>query len=936
MRNIESDIKAIKEAIVWSEGMPEADRPSLKKLNNTRRELKKIKYALDERPSVAAFGESQMGKSYLVSALMSTADRLFCVTSNGKEYNFISEINPSLPNSTIEATGVITRFSAKNDIGVSDGYLRAQLLTKSDIILILCEAFYNQIDYSSNNVKESSEINDILLSTVVASEKVANVVFSKDDIQDIEDYLRKTPSISKKCDSILKSDFFKFLLKNINNLENSQTMSLLKLLWCKNPELSKMFDDIFNVYKELEFSTDINIDFEAVVRKKGSLLDVARLDEMYGAPETAGQDYEGKAVVKLHSGCEKEVEKSFLSALISEITFDLPNELTKDRPFLNYMDILDFPGARRPEQIKEEKLREGKNSSTVLRRGKVTYLFNKYSASKRISALMLCHNNNQSAESTMGALINEWVNNNIGDTKEKRLSYVNHTKLPVLFIIGTWFNKDLELGDAKPGDDLEERWKRRFNSVLEKEVLKAMGDHSHWFNEWTDGTPFKNIFMLRDYKYSKMIFSGYDAECHEPEKEFIISKQYPDFMEDLKSSFINNDFVKCHFTDALSAWNESAMPQKDGTSRILEALSLIAPNVAKAREERFEDETSRLMEETYKLLEDCYHPENSDEQTQLAKKTIRRINIKIDQEKIKDSNFFSQLLDSMMIDEATVYQHVYKMIMAGEGIGTSSPMNPIEVSIYSSAGLSCDSTREDNVKKLCDYLGAMDEDECRSILDEEYNVSLDKILAGGQMRESKGEKIVNEMGKFWMDEYLKERLTQEYISTFSEIGSILNNLSTIYSQTNLCDKLIRKIDSYIKSIKEDERRIKIIANYLRVSFNKFIIDYGYNELPSTSIEELRAQNEKLRLGIDFSAIVETEDRRDEKKILSNMGRLEKIITSQEKTNEDNEVMMLFPLYKNTKKWEQKMRVGMFFTSHIPTYDIAANTRLKEILDEIKN
>ena len=69
---------ALQQAFAWSRHVPEAEALSYKeKLVDIRRGLKKIQYALAEQCSAAAFGESQMGKSYLVSALLSTPDRPF-------------------------------------------------------------------------------------------------------------------------------------------------------------------------------------------------------------------------------------------------------------------------------------------------------------------------------------------------------------------------------------------------------------------------------------------------------------------------------------------------------------------------------------------------------------------------------------------------------------------------------------------------------------------------------------------------------------------------------------------------------------------------------------------------------------------------------------------------------------------------------------------
>ena len=184
--DIVNRIDTIQQSLRWKGNVPITEQLTFQeRLINLRREYKKIKFALDERPSVAAFGESQMGKSYLVSAMLSSPNVPFRVTDGTMSYHFIDEINPSSPNSTIEATGVITRFTTLQR-PVPKAFLRAQLLSVADLILVLCEAYYNQVDYSHSTIVGSEEINSIIEQYAVNSTK-GNCVLTEDDILDIRE-----------------------------------------------------------------------------------------------------------------------------------------------------------------------------------------------------------------------------------------------------------------------------------------------------------------------------------------------------------------------------------------------------------------------------------------------------------------------------------------------------------------------------------------------------------------------------------------------------------------------------------------------------------------------------------------------------------------------------------------------------------------------------
>lgn len=931
---IDKQLKTIEQSLEWEQHVPESERLNYRqKLINIRRELKKIKYAVEERPSTAAFGESQMGKSYLVSAMLSSPDKPFCVTNGSVSYNFIDAINPSSPNSTIEATGVITRFTTNNEKGsLPDGYLKAQLLSVSDIVLMLCEAYYNQIDYSHENILDSEVINKTLYNMVLGTTIDTSRFMNEDDVLDIREYLQIS-SIQKKCHHILNSDIFNYFLLNVDRLSNIQLISALKLLWNNNVDISRVFDDLIKVYSQLGFETVVYTKFDSVLKKHGTLLDVARLDEMYGAPEVIGNDYRPNTEVKLSSNdIPRTIPKSFFIALIAELCFSLPTELCDNREFLHQLDILDFPGARRPEQIKESKLNEGKNLSTVLRRGKVSYLFNKYSAAKRISTLLFCHNNNQSAESTMGTLLNEWVMRNIGENTIMRNSYIQQSKLSPLFIIGTWFNKELDFQNEVPGDKdrLNERWQRRFNVVLEKEVLKSVGDTEHWFNHWTSPTiPFQNIYMLRDFKYSKGIFEGYDPDEGTSENEPISITKYPNFLQDLRTSFISNDFVHAHFVNPGSAWNEAATVGQDGTRRIINGLSEIAPNVSTAREDKFMRDLNVLAKDLRMLLEQYYHPESSDEQLKQAKRQAGAACLQIDRLTGIDSYFFGRLIDTMMIKESEIYELVHQQILGAE---QALPMSNVESTIFMGAGLDTSASREENIKKLCDYLGMSDEDDCRKYLIDE-GVEMENLLSQCQMVAGRADKLVEIIEELWHEKFLQTRCVDTLKDKFNMINNVVSNLWSLYLMLNLREKFVARVNSYIQSL-DKEVCVGILADYLAMSFNAFVNSFGYEFLSDETKQNILKQNKELQLNLDEN-MLEHNRETEGVSLLADLYQQKERLSSGVFGTSERQLLMRFPQYNQMWRWQQRLRLGYIYACSLPDYDVKANDELKNILKNMK-
>lgn len=933
---IDKQLSVVEHAFGWTEHVPNSEQLEFKKkLINIRRELKKIRYAVSEPCSTAAFGESQMGKSYLVSAMLSTPSHPFAVTDGKNQYDFISEINPSMPNSTIEATGVITRFTTQAKDHVPSGFLKVQLLSIPDIILILCEAFYNQVDYVQEKVLPISEINDYLDNIVPEKPHSKKPLLDDDEVLDIKEYLSdKRTVLHKKCSNIIdhNSNFFNFLISNLTNLSETQLSDILQILWNRDKYIGQLWTDMISTYKMLSYESCVYARFDAVLKRKGTLLDVARLDEMYGEPEDQGSEYEPFTEVKTSAmGNSIKIKKSFFSSLIAELSFSLPIELVESHPFLKDLDILDFPGARRPEQIQQKKLGEGKNLSTVLRRGKVSYLFNKYSAAKRISTLLFCHNNSMSGESSMGGLLDKWVYGNVGEDPSKREDFVQKSSISPLFIIGTWFNKDLEYQDEIQGDmdRLNARWNRRFNVVLEKEVLKSLGDELHWFNNWTSTSKaFQNIYMLRDFKYSRTIYHGYDPSNGTSESgDPLRPSSYQMFFRDLKQSFLSNDFVKSHFSNPDEAWESAASCAKDGTIRIINSLNMIAPNVSTARNDKFNADIKKVSKEFKDLLELYYHPDTSDEQLKLAKKQAGSACLHLDRLLGRDTYAFGRLMDTMMVSESEIFELVHSQLLGEE---QPLPMSDEETRIFMSAGLDSTLSREENVERLCDYCGVDDEDECKEML---ADIDIDKLLSQNQMMAGKADKLVESVEAMWRDKVLMTRTIQCFEDTLPSISTMMASMWNLYSILNVRKAFVEKVREYMTNI-DKEVSVGIISDYLSMQFNRFTSSFGYDFFSVKDKEKLTSKNKELRLNIDESLL-------DEKKsvigisLLSDLYKQKELLSGNSFAGKDKQFLARFPQFKRVWRWEQQLRSAFIFASELPDYDVKANTQLKSIIDELK-
>ena len=381
----------INEALAWADKYGKESFPR-DEFKNYRRKLKRIAETLSENCSAAAYGESQVGKSYLMSSLLSTPSAPFVIRSGGKDYSFIYEINPSGGNNTKkESTGVVTRFTIRQGNAKMSEYVKITNLSVVDIILMLADSYYNDVKIDPDKVLMKDEINARLnkISETCRKDIVRRQnIITEDDIKDICDYLAEI--IGNPAANICKSNFCKIISSNISYIPADEWNNVFGLLWNNNEEINLLFNKLITEYGKIDYMTEVYVPFDAVLRSKGTILKIDWLDGIFGQADINPAEEQYTDIYDCDGNLVKQnFSKAYLSALTAELTFVLAPTIAEERPFLRKIDLLDFPGARSRRHYGEyDELK--KVLPTILRRGKVAYLFNKYSRSLKISAVLFC------------------------------------------------------------------------------------------------------------------------------------------------------------------------------------------------------------------------------------------------------------------------------------------------------------------------------------------------------------------------------------------------------------------------------------------------------------------------------------------------------------------------------------------------------------------
>ena len=389
MENIDVQINLLNQSIGWLETYHGNNISEINRLKNFRRKLKTIKFAIEERCSAAAYGESQAGKSYLMDSLLSQIGKPFSVDFGKEKPVFVDEINPSGgKNVKRESTGVITRFTTRCNNSMMTEYVKVRNFTIVDIILFLSDSYYKDIKIHPETALDLNDLNKEIEKTLneVVDKNYNQNYITDDDIYDISDYFKQI--VGSNAITIIQSEFALAVSRVISHIRLENWPRLFTLLWNKNKDITDLFTLLISELQKMSFQMDVYVPYQALLYKNGTLLDINWTDEILGDGEMA-RKYHCTTDVYDSTGMllAKDIRKASLCALAAELTFTLsPDSIDNERMrFLSNIDLLDFPGSCPREKIYERDIE--KEMSKLIRRGRVSYLFNKYSNAKRIGAI---------------------------------------------------------------------------------------------------------------------------------------------------------------------------------------------------------------------------------------------------------------------------------------------------------------------------------------------------------------------------------------------------------------------------------------------------------------------------------------------------------------------------------------------------------------------
>lgn len=929
IQDIDKHIDIINESIDWAKKFKKDSFP-FEQFKDCRRRLFKIRKALTGNCSAAAYGESQVGKSYLMSSLLSSPTQPFVIENEGHNYSFIDELNPSGGNNAkIESTGVITRFTIQRHDNSPKDLVRISTLSVVDIILLLTDSYYHDIKINPETVLPYDVINRELENiSALCLNQVQHNIITEDDIKDINDYIKDI--IGNSAAAIYQSNFCKMVSATIPYIPNSKWIDVFSLLWNKNPEINKLFITLIEAYQKLNFQQEVYVPFKAVLRKYGTLLKIEWLDTVCGIHNiNDGEEIYTDVYDKCGQPIVSGFSKGELSALTAELTFELPQNIASERKFLQSMDLLDFPGARSREKYKEKEI--ASVLPKMLRRGKVAYLFNKYSRSLQIGSVLFCHHNDQKSEPTIGEAINNWLEENIGYTPEERAKMLRNTNgIAPLFLVATKFNIDLErtkTDNANNGETLDKHW-NRFDTVL-PEIIKP----NKWLDEWmvsSNGTiePFQNIYPLRDFYWSGKngLFDGYsDGKKRSEETAVRIPVDFPDYWDRLKESFMQNRFVQLHFANPEATWNSVATLNHDGSKNIIKNLDSISGFLDNARKRKYIEELATLKKELLNTLQVFYEPEDiasKNKKVRLIAGDIRRA---LMQTVAKNPVAFGHILDSFMISSENLRNLAYDIVICH----TATPKDFGAINfIRAGAGIDISDERQANINKLLAHYMLETENELNCYL-KEQGFDIDDVVSKKIATLSRIEDVITQhIITAWIEHL--HNTSQKLTNILPHAEEVVFMLVNLFEKLDVRKDISAQISRYVGLFNKNEQP-NAIGDYAALTLNNFVCSVGREYMQDQTIDELKTKANACQIPIDFSpsgwnntkktqSLIDTLKVFDESSSIFDQGKI------------DMSVLRQLPFWNNYQRWENFVFVGLVYSSDISHCDPVCNKVIQELIE----
>ncbi len=525
--------KGAGEALEWIERVRgnaasvEADADDLSlRLRKARNQARSLQHAASTPMGVGFFGLSQAGKSYLISSLAANSEGVLESDFGGRTLDFLKHVNPT--GGGAEATGVVTRFSRRAQPAPDANYpIELKMLREIELAKILGNTWFEDFNHDKTGYQITPQRIEALLREFEGQEaELPQPGVDGDDVVSLWEYLSSNYT---KPLAVLEDLYWPRVIKLAPRLTLRQRARLLAPLWGEQALLTELYEVLAGALQKLghpeKVYAPLTAFFQDTDEARYNIMAVTilnRLGTRRDVPINVLPSKEGK----VQSGIGITVAQ--LAALTVEMTFRLVNPPNDE--VVNEVDLLDFPGYRSRDSFSDIRQAASEQSPdevspvwNLFLRGKVAYLFERYSDAQEMNALVICTSSKgQSEVVSVGPVLSKWIEKTQGYTPKERAA-----RPPGLIWAITMM--DIWLSDTLEKQNRPQRIESCEN-LLKMTIVERFGNQE-WMKDWS-GQPFNNTFLVRKPRHANSFIVTDDNR-----DEVSISERYGEHLDLLAAEF---------------------------------------------------------------------------------------------------------------------------------------------------------------------------------------------------------------------------------------------------------------------------------------------------------------------------------------------------------------------------------------------------------------
>jgi len=530
---------------VFSEG--ESRNAVYSQLSIIKNKLSKIDKAKDIPASIGVFGQSQVGKTFLVSSLIGNDTPLNLNDPALTKYYI--DFNQDHVDS--ETTAVVTRLTSKNNENTLPGKILLKMISLEDLIAIYLNGYFlegeayrketsqDRLSQSMDEVKNILESEDLNHNEGQYSSQLLNGF--KKECKKFNKHYRSNIKILDEFDTILSKVEYQD-----KNLSFVSLANLICYIWDNDPAISKAFKGHLNLLKSINYSETLYID-------------QTHLKQIICLQNKVEFDLDNISIPLQQNVIDMNItdkQKKNLQLIVKEVVMPFT---VKEGDLLSKIDVLDFPGARSLGGALVENVTH-KQFQGLFKRGKIKHFFDSYVESYDIEHLLLCTDRGNQEVVDLPLMVGEWYKSR--DKKIKDKFHIIFTK------------SDLMLVGDSDDEGNNERINAKFINIYE-EFDSGLALSKNWAES---EQPFNNFYFIINHTPSNI----YNTETHR------IVDDHKKTLDKFKQSFLRNDMLKNIFNSnqIKEKFDESFLSESGGIEHLLNTLNNTIPNAEVASSEK--------------------------------------------------------------------------------------------------------------------------------------------------------------------------------------------------------------------------------------------------------------------------------------------------------------------------------------------------------------